>query len=167
MATSNKDDIQSIMKYGYVRADDDAESVSKTLELAYDDWCLAQLGNVLIIKNNIQILKSKSQLDSLAIMINTWDNYYDASIVLQKENLITNHFNDSISNEKLKAEVAIFLARSNNWKNVFDPTTGFMRALKNSTFYTPFSPYTVDNNYTEANSWQYSFYVPHELFWWC
>ena len=68
-------------------------------------------------------------------MINTWDNYYDASIVLQKENLITNHFNDSISNEKLKAEVAIFLARSNNWKNVFDPTTGFMRALKNSTFY--------------------------------
>jgi putative alpha-1,2-mannosidase len=163
MATSNKDDIQSIMKYGYVRADDDAESVSKTLELAYDDWCLAQLGNVLIIKNNIQILKSKSQLDSLAIMINTWDNYYDTSIVLQKENLITNHFNDSISNEKLKEEVAIFLARSNNWKNVFDPTTGFMRALKNSTFYTPFSPYTVDNNYTEANSWQYSFYVPHDI----
>jgi putative alpha-1,2-mannosidase len=47
--------------------------------------------------------------------------------------------------------------------NVYDPTTGFMRARKNGCLYQPFSPYMVDNNYTEANSWQYSFYMPHDV----
>ena len=103
--------MKSYIKHGYVRADDDAESVSKTLEYAYNDWCIAQMA------------------------------------------------------KKLNAESAMdeFSRRSRNWINVFDPTTGFMRPRLNGTLLTPFSPYMVDNHFTEANSYQYSFYVPHDL----
>ncbi len=34
--------LESYKKYGYIRAGDEAESVSKTLEYAYDDWAIAQ-----------------------------------------------------------------------------------------------------------------------------
>ncbi len=45
-ATANRDDYRGIGLYklmGYVPADLEGESLSKTLEYAYDDWCIAQL----------------------------------------------------------------------------------------------------------------------------
>jgi predicted alpha-1,2-mannosidase len=103
--------LQSYCRYGYVRSDDAHETVSKTLEYAYNDWCIAQMAKAL----------------------------------------------------KKDSDAAYYTRRSYSWMNVYDPTTGFMRARKNGALYEPFSPYTVDNNFTEANSWQYSFYVPHHL----
>jgi predicted alpha-1,2-mannosidase len=103
--------LQSYNQYGMVRSDDSHESVSKTLEYAYNDWCIAQMAKSLHKEEDYQ--------------------YY--------------------------------MHRSHYWKNVFDPGTKFMRARKNGGLYEPFSPYTVDNNYTEANSWQYSFSVPHDV----
>lgn len=108
---ADADALESYCKFGYVRADDSHESVSKTLEYAYDDWCIAQMARA-----------------------------------LGKE-----------------ADYQYYLNRSHNWINMYDPGTGFMRARKNGCLYEPFSPYTVDNNFTEANSWQYSFYVPHDV----
>ncbi len=46
MVASANDDIfglSSYKKYGFVRAEDESESVSKTLEYSYDDWCIAQM----------------------------------------------------------------------------------------------------------------------------
>ncbi|HMN31805.1 MAG TPA: GH92 family glycosyl hydrolase [Chitinophagaceae bacterium] len=103
--------LNSYCKYGYVRSDDSHESVSKTLEYAYNDWCIAQMAKA-----------------------------------LGKEN-----------------DYLYYIERSSHWVNIFDSSTGFMRAKKNGSLYFPFSPYTVDNNYTEANAWQYSFYVPHDI----
>lgn len=37
------DGIEDYLKYGYVPEDKSSSSVSKTLEYAYDDWCIAQL----------------------------------------------------------------------------------------------------------------------------
>ncbi len=103
--------LASYKKYGLVRSDDEHENVSKTLEYAYDDWCIAQMAKAL----------------------------------------------------NRTADYNYFMRRSQSWKNVFDPTTGFMRPRNNGSLYTPFSPYAVDNNFTEANSWQYSFYVPQDI----
>jgi len=103
--------LNSYRKYGYVRAEDDAESVSKTLEYAYDDWCIAQMAREMGFEKDYKT----------------------------------------------------FSRRSKSWINVYDPTTGFMRPRLNATLMTPFSPYMVDNNFTEANSYQYSFYVPHDI----
>jgi hypothetical protein len=38
-----------------------------------------------------------------------------------------------------------------------------MRAKMNETWFTPFDPAEVNFNYTEANAWQYSFYVPQDI----
>ena len=47
VASANEDifGLPSYRKYGFVRAEDESESVSKTLEYSYDDWCIAQMAN--------------------------------------------------------------------------------------------------------------------------
>ena len=86
------------------------ESVSRTLEYAYDDWCIAQFA------------KKLGKTDDY--------NY--------------------------------FIKRAQNYKNLFDPSTGFMRP-KQESFVSPFDPYAVTHDYTEANAWQYSFYEPQDM----
>ncbi len=56
-----------------------------------------------------------------------------------------------------------YIKRSQNYKNILDPQTGFMRPRKNGDWLSPFDPKEVNNNYTEANSWQYSFYMPQDI----
>ncbi len=97
--------------YGFISMDDEHESVSKTLEYAYDDWCIAQIADKLHKQDDY--------------------NY--------------------------------FMKRSQSWKNVFDTETGFMRPKKNGGWLSPFDPREVNNNYTEGNSWQYSFFVPQDI----
>lgn len=103
--------LDAYKKQGFIAMDDEHESVSKTLEYAYDDWCIAQM----------------------------------AEIVNKKED-----FN-------------YFMKRSQSWKNVFDWTTGFMRPKKNGGWDKPFDPKEINNNFTEGNSWQYSFFVPQDI----
>jgi predicted alpha-1,2-mannosidase len=62
-----------------------------------------------------------------------------------------------------------FMKRSASWKNLFDPSTGFIRA-KNSdgSWVEPFDPYLSEHDekkamYTEGNAWQHSFFVPHDV----
>lgn len=98
-------------KNGFISIDDDHESVSKTVEYAYDDWCIAQMA---------QILNHKDDYD-------------------------------------------YFIKRSQNWKNIFDSETGFMRPRKNGGWDKPFDPREVNFNFTEGNSWQYSFFVPQDI----
>ncbi len=96
---------------GFISIDDEHESVSKTVEYAYDDWCIAQM----------------------ALLLGEMDDY------------------------------RLFMKRSQNWKNVFDPETKHMRPKKNGGWDKPFDPREVNNNFTEGNSWQYSFFVPQDI----
>lgn len=98
-------------KYGYVKADQEGESVSKTLEYAYDDWCIAMMAKDL----------------------NRMDIYEE------------------------------FIKRAQNYKNLFDSSTGFMRAKLNGEWQKPFDPAEVNFHFTEANSWQYSMFVPQDI----
>lgn len=56
-----------------------------------------------------------------------------------------------------------FTERAQYYKNIFDPETQFMRGRFRNTWFAPFDPYEVNFNYTEANAWQYSFYVPQDV----
>ena len=61
---------------------------------------------------------------------------------------------------------ARFFKRAENWHNVFDPETGFVRArLVNGKFRTPFDPAAAGYNsdYTEGDAWQYSWYEPQDI----
>ncbi|QJD98142.1 glycoside hydrolase family 92 protein [Mucilaginibacter robiniae] len=107
----NQFGLESYRKNGAVLADDEHESVSKTLEYAYDDWCIAQMAKML----------NKSQ------------------------------------------DYTTYIQRAQYWKNVFNPQNGFMQARVNGGWYTPFEPTEVNNNYTEGNSWQYTFFIPQDV----
>ena len=100
-------------KLGYMGIENTAESVSKLLEYAYDDWCISRVA---------QALPSTPQ-----------------SVVQE------------------------FYARSERWKNLYDEKIGFMRPRVNGGWLSPFDPKEVNNHFTEANAWQYSMYVPHDI----
>jgi len=103
--------LKAYREYGYIPVSEESESVSKALEYAYDDWCIAQMAKE-----------------------------------LGKEE-----------------DYEYFLKRAQSYKNIFDPSTGFMRGRINGGWFTPFDPREVNFNYTEANSWQYSFFVPQDV----
>ncbi|MES2809815.1 MAG: GH92 family glycosyl hydrolase [Bacteroidota bacterium] len=61
---------------------------------------------------------------------------------------------------------AKLMARSKNYKNVFDKSTNFMRGkLEDGTFIKNFDPQYPYYEYMfrEANAWQVSFFVPHDM----
>ena len=67
-------------------------------------------------------------------------------------------FNDSIT-------ATSYLKRSLNYRNLYDPSTGFIRAKKSDgSWKTPFDPLTtLGQGFIEGNSWNYSFFVPHDI----
>ncbi|RZN84737.1 MAG: glycoside hydrolase family 92 protein [Winogradskyella sp.] len=110
-STRDKFGLEAYKKFGFIPVDEESESVSKTLEYAYDDWTIAQMAK------------------------------------------------DMGKSEDYKT----YIERAQYYKNVFDPETKFMRGRFRNTWFAPFDPYEVNFNYTEANSWQYSFYVPQDI----
>ncbi len=108
--------LKEYMEYGYLPYDKVRESVSRTLEYAYNDWCVARLAQAL----------------------GKTDDY------------------------------RLFIKRASNYKNVMDTATGFARP-KNSKgeWLYPFNPTFVGHgdqrHYTEANAWQYTWFVPHDV----
>ena len=64
------------------------------------------------------------------------------------------------------ANYRILMSRSQNYKNVFDPATRFMRGrLENGDWIKPFNPEYpyYEYMYREANAWQVSFFAPHDM----
>ncbi len=58
---------------------------------------------------------------------------------------------------------AAYYRRANNYRNVFDSATGFMRGRnQNGNWVTPFDPIGSTRDYTEAIPWQYRFFVPQD-----
>jgi predicted alpha-1,2-mannosidase len=110
-ANQDKLGLDAYKKFGFIPVEEESESVSKTLEYAFDDWTIAQV--------------AKERGDQ--------ENY------------------------------ATFTRRAQSYKNIFDPQTGFMRGRVRNTWFAPFDPFEVNFNYTEANAWQYSFYVPQDI----
>ena len=89
------------------------ESVARTLEYAYNDWCILQLAR--------KLGRPEDELEK-------WE------------------------------------ARSNNWKNVFDPGHNLMRGRNaDGSFQEPFSPYKWGGAFTEGNAWHYTWSVFHDV----
>ena len=112
---SDRGGMNYFRELGYIPCDRENESVSKTLEYAYDYWCIAQMAKAL----------------------NKEDDYL------------------------------YFLKKSRNYAHLFDKSTGFMRGKTAAgQWKTPFSPLYSnhrDDEYTEGNAWQYSWFVPQDI----
>ena len=110
-ATGDHFGLAAYRRQGFVGSEDDNESVSKTLEYAYDDWCIARMA-------------------------------------------------EALGRRELADE---YDRRSQAWRHLLDPRRASCVPRATSAGSTPFDPRRVDNHYTEANSWQYSLFVPHDV----
>ena len=72
------DGIGDYKKYGYIPEDKNGSSVSKTLEYAYDDWCIAQMAK--------QLDKSSEEKEYLK-RSTSYENVFDASIGFMRPKL--------------------------------------------------------------------------------
>lgn len=60
------------------------------------------------------------------------------------------------------ALAAALAAKASRWKNLFDPSTGFIRPRhRDGAWKTPFTP-THQRGFVEGNAAQYTFFVPHD-----
>ncbi|MEZ4800052.1 MAG: GH92 family glycosyl hydrolase [Flavobacteriales bacterium] len=107
------DGLGEYMQYHYVPDDLSHSSVSKTLEYAYNDWCIAQMAH-------------------------------------------------QLNDKEIESE---YLSRSAYYKNVYDPTIGFMRPkLSDGNFRPDFDPMdTHGQGFIEGNAWNYGLYVPQDI----
>jgi predicted alpha-1,2-mannosidase len=104
------------LEYEYIPYDQERQSVSRTLEYAYNDWCVAQFAKAL----------GKD------------DDY------------------------------TLFSKRALYYKNVLDTLSRFARPKKSDgSWLEPFDPkfigHGAQRHYTEANAWQYTWFVPHNV----
>jgi predicted alpha-1,2-mannosidase len=118
----------SYKRRGFISSEDENESVSKTLEYAYNDYCIATMAQALMLAKLKEPAKYK-------------------------------HLSDKV----LEAEADKYFTRSLYYRNLFDAETGFMRPRRNGGWLAPFQPNEVTFHFTEGNSWQYSFFVPHDI----
>lgn len=65
---------------------------------------------------------------------------------------------------KPKEEIELYAKLSQNYKNLFDPSTNLMRGKnKDGQFQSPFNPLKWGDAFTEGNSWHYSWSVFHDV----
>jgi predicted alpha-1,2-mannosidase len=96
---------------GFLSNEREAESVSKTLEYAFDDGCIADFAAM--------------------------HGRKDVQFVYQN--------------------------RALNYRNLFNPATGFFHGKIAANWYTPFDPREVNHFYTEGNAWHYAFTAQQDL----
>jgi predicted alpha-1,2-mannosidase len=61
-------------------------------------------------------------------------------------------------------EASMFLKRSQNWRNVFDPSTGFLRGKHvDGTWLEPFDQFAWGSPYVEGSAWQHRWDVPQDI----
>ena len=100
---------------GFIPCDRENESVSKALEFAYDDWCIAQVAKGMDRTSDYEKLTERSK---------RYTKYFDKRIGFMRG-----------------------VNADGSWKVPFNPR---------------FSNHRVDE-YVEGNSWQWSWFVPHDV----
>jgi alpha-1,2-mannosidase, putative len=95
----------------------------------------------------------------------TWDEY-KAAVTKTVEYAYDDYATALIAKELGDEEnYQAFMARSSNYKNLFDPSTGFWRGkIANGDWIEDFDPYYpyFAYMYREANAWQSLFFAPHD-----
>ena len=62
------------------------------------------------------------------------------------------------------ADATMFMKRSQNWKNIFDPGTGFFRGKRaDGSWLEPFDEVQWGNPYVEGSAWQHRWDAPHDV----
>lgn len=152
---------------------------------ANDNWCMSGYHSVAVIadalvKGNISTIDANKALDACVTTANHRSyegigQYIDKGYIPADRNgvavstTLEYAFDDwSIAQlaKKLNrtAVYNTFIKRSNNYKNVFDATSGFMRPrMEDGSFRKNFDPLKTDGQgFIEGNAWNFSLFVPQD-----
>lgn len=113
-ATADVFGLDAYRKKGFLSVEDEPESVSKTLEYAYDDACIFWAAHLL---------------------------------------------GDTAMSSR-------YAHRASAYRSVLHPRNGLVTPRSNGGFLEDYDPKEVNNHFTEANSWQYSFAPVHDIDGW-
>lgn len=165
------------------------QSVHKMLPVwshyANENWCMIGYHSVsviadAIVSGNLTGAEANRALESSAQTART--KYYDGLEYYMSMGYVPEDKNSSSVSKTLEyayddwaiAQAAKklgrqdiyneFIKRSGNWRNHWDPETGFMRAkMSDGKFKKEFDALsTHGQGYIEGNAWNYSLYVPHD-----
>lgn len=164
------------------------QSVHKMLPVwshyANENWCMIGYHSVsvisdAIIKNDIRKEEANRALDAMVQTART--KYYDGLSYYMELGYVPDDTNSSSVSKTLEyayddwaiAQAAQklgkkdiyeeFIKRSENWRNHYDASVGFMRPkMSDGTFRKEFDPLsTHGQGFIEGNAWNYGLYVPH------
>jgi predicted alpha-1,2-mannosidase len=179
--TRNRDMVRSMLAHY-------DQSVHKMLPVwshyANENWCMIGYHSVsvfadAIVTGNLTGIEANRALDAMVQTAKT--SYYDGLEYYMKLGYVPEDKNSSSVSKTLEyayddwaiAQAAkklnrndvykTFMKRSENWKNVYDSSTGFTRPkMSDGRFSDKFDPLkTEGQGFIEGNAWNYSLYVPH------
>jgi predicted alpha-1,2-mannosidase len=101
-AMEDRNGLAAYKKYGFIPAEGESESVSKTLEYAYDDWCIAQAAKRMKKEDDYNYFMRRAQ---------SWKNLYDPETGFFRPRL-----NNSFVQSFDPAEVNFHFTEANAWQ---------------------------------------------------
>lgn len=124
------------MMMGYTPVDKVNESVPNTLELAYDDWCIAQMAKALGKVSDYTYFMRRA---------NNYTNLWDSTTLFMRPKYSTGKFMEAVSE---KNRQVIMKSGDHTWYGFFDPLLVGRRP---------------NRYFTESNAWQYVWSVQHDI----
>ncbi|MCE1199320.1 MAG: GH92 family glycosyl hydrolase [Marinilabiliales bacterium] len=134
-ASAARSGLEWYLKLGYTPFDKVTESVPNTLELSYDDWCIAQMAGALGKKADSELFLKRAL---------NYRNVWDGSVEFMRPKRSDGTFLEALNGR----EQAIDSLGKHTWYRYFDPLLVGRRPSR---------------HYTESNAWQYIWSVQHDV----
>ena len=133
--SSGRSGLEYYLKLGYTPVDKVTESVSNTLELAYDDWCIAQMARAMAKEDDYRMFMERAKN-----YVNVWDS--------ETEFMRPRKEDGSFLEMAGGKEQDIVEKDGHRYYRYFDPLLVGVRP---------------NRHYTESNAWQYIWSVQHDI----
>ncbi|MDX9948593.1 MAG: glycoside hydrolase family 92 protein, partial [Bacteroidales bacterium] len=133
--SSGRSGLEYYLKSGYTPVDKVTESVSNTLELAYDDWCIAQMARALGKDDDYRMFMERAE---------NYVNVWDKDTEFMRPRLSDGSFLEMAGDR----EQEIVEKDGHRYYRYFDPLLVGVRP---------------NRHYTESNAWQYIWSVQHDV----
>jgi predicted alpha-1,2-mannosidase len=135
LAHSGRSGLEFYKSLGYTPVDKVTESVPNTLELAYDDWCIAQLAKELGEKSDYELFMKRAK---------NYANLWDTQTQFMRPKKADGNFLEALNGN----EQEIVTEGNHSYYKYFDPLLVGRRP---------------NRHYTESNAWQYIWSVQHDV----
>jgi predicted alpha-1,2-mannosidase len=133
--SAGRSGLEYYLKLGYAPIDKVTEAVPNTLELAYDDWCIAQMAKSLGKNSDYDMFIKRAQY---------YKNVWDSSVEFMRPKKADGSFLEALNGR----EQVIDTIGKHTFYRYFDPLLVGRRPSR---------------HYTESNAWQYIWSVQHDV----